>query len=229
MRNSTMKDAKIVSVYLTRCVASAILYLFCVTGAFIGTATDAFAGAGVTPSTTLQTSIDEVLVYLQKPEYADPSTRPPLRQAIKERIRAIFDFSEFSARAVGVYWKRFTPEQKAQLGEAFAELLTVTYLDKVQGYNGERIEYVAEIFSKKGNRAEVRTILTLADDTAVPVGYRMVFKGSSWVVYDIIIENISLVKNYRSQFGAVLQKGTPEDLIAKITERTNILKAGAKK
>jgi len=181
-----------------------------------------------TPSSTLQVSIDEVLVYLQKPAYANLATRPPLRAAIEERIRMVFDFDEFSKRAVGVYWKRFTPEQKENLSEAFAQLLIVTYLDKVNGYNGEKIAYIGEVLSKKGNRAEVRTLLALANAKTIPIAYRMVLKNSQWAVYDVIIENISLIKNYRSQFGSLLQKETPEALIIKIINRTVALKAEAK-
>lgn len=186
------------------------------------------ASAITTPSSTLQTSIDEVLVYLQKPEYVNPVTRPPLRAAIEECIRGVFGFDEFSKRAVGVYWKRFTPEQKENLSEAFAQLLIVTYLDKVDGYNGEKIAYIGELLSKNGNRAEVRTLLTLANTKSVPVAYRMILKDSQWTVYDVIIENISLIKNYRSQFGALLQKETPEVLITKIIDRTITLKAEKK-
>lgn len=191
----------------------ALLYIFSAVNAL----------AATTPSATMQTSIDKALIYLKQPEYADPATRPPLRQAIFDQMDEIFDFDEFSARSVGRHWKKLTPAQQSALSKAFADLLAATYLDKVQGYNGEEIVYLGELISKKGDRAEVRTVLTLANGTPVPVAYRMIFKDSKWAVYDIIIENISLIKNYRSQFSSILQTGSPEELIVKIQERAEAL------
>ena len=100
--------------------------------------------------------------------------------------------------------------------QAFANLLLITYLDKIQGYNGEKIEYSGEVLSTKGDRAEIQTIVTLSDGKPVPVAYRMMLKNGKWVVYDVLIENVSLIKNYRSQFQDVLTRGTPEQLIERL-------------
>ncbi len=179
------------------------------------------------PSAALQRSVDQVLLVLKEPGYRDPALRPPLRAKIETLIHGIFDFSEFSARTVGRNWPSFTADQKKRFDEAFAELLLTTYLDKVEGYNGEQIDYLGEVLSQRGDKAEVRTVVTLSDGKKVPVSYRMTLKNGTWVVYDVLIENVSLIKNYRSQFAEVLSKGTPEQLIERVKARVAALRAEA--
>lgn len=186
------------------------------------------AVAQTSPTQALQSSVDQILLILEKPEYKNPKTRDPLRKEVETRIRKIFDFSEFSARTVGRNWPNFTEDQKKRFDNAFADLLLATYLDKVEGYNGEKIAYLSEVFSQKGDRAEVKTIVTLADKKAVPVDYRMMLKNDHFVVYDVIIENVSLIKNYRSQFSEVLDKGSPDALIERVESRVKELRAATK-
>ena len=178
------------------------------------------------PKASLETVVTQVLDVLKEPGYANPATRPPLRQKIEGLVETIFDFGEFSARTVGGGWAGFSDDQQRRFNEAFARLLLATYLDKINGYNGERIEYNKETVSQKGNRAEVATTVTLSDGKPVPVTYRMMAKNGRWVVYDVIIENVSLIKNYRSQFKEILVKGTPDELIARVLERAEAVSAG---
>ncbi len=184
------------------------------------------AEAAAGPRASLETVVNQVLDVLKEPGYANPATRPPLRQKIEGLVESIFDFGEFSARTVGGGWTGFSADQQRRFNEAFARLLLATYLDKINGYNGERIDYNKETISKKGNRAEVATIVTLSDGKPVPVTYRMMEKNGRWVVYDVIIENVSLIKNYRSQFKEILAKGTPEELITRVLERAESASAG---
>jgi phospholipid transport system substrate-binding protein len=120
---------------------------------------------------------------------------------------------------VGPRWSSFTPEQRQSFIEAFASLLKATYLDRVDEYSGEKVAYLGEQVSAKGDRVEVRTTLTMKDNKVVPLNYRMLPKDGAWVVYDVIIENISLVMNYRTQFQELLLKGSPEDLTARILDQ----------
>ena len=166
--------------------------------------------AAESPLAVLQTQIDQILNVLKEPNYKDPIKRVPLRAQIEKYVHEIFDFSEFSARTVGRNWPN---------------LLLITYLDKIQGYNGEKIEYSGEVLSTKGDRAEIQTIVTLSDGKPVPVAYRMMLKNGKWVVYDVLIENVSLIKNYRSQFQDVLTRGTPEQLIERVEARARELQA----
>ena len=185
------------------------------------------AQAADSPSKVLQIKVDQILDVLKEPEYKDPVKRVPLRAQIEKYVHEIFDFSEFSARTVGKNWPAFSAEQKKRFDDAFANLLLITYLDKIQGYNGEKIAYTGEALSSKGDRAEIQTVVTLSDGKPVPVAYRMMMKNGRWVVYDVLIENVSLIKNYRSQFQDVLTRGTPEQLIEKVEARAHELQAQA--
>ena len=181
--------------------------------------------AAESPSATLRVKVDQILEVLKEPGYKNPIKRVPLRAQIEKYVHEVFDFNEFSARTVGRNWPSFTEAQKERFDKAFADLLLITYLDKVQGYNGEKIDYSGEVLSTKGDRAEIQTIVTLSDGKPVPVAYRMMLKNGKWVVYDVLIENISLIKNYRSQFQDVLTRGTPEQLIDKVESRARELQA----
>jgi len=164
----------------------------------------------------LETSISRILASIKNPDYVNPATRGPLRQQIEDEVLHIFDFKEFSSRTVGPRWRSFSPVQQQQFSDAFAELLMNTYLSKIDGYNGEQVEYTGEVLSPKGDRAEVRTLITMKDSKKVPVAYRMLPKNGTWLVYDVLIENISLVKNYRTQFQDILNNGSPDQLIARV-------------
>ncbi len=171
------------------------------------------------PSQVLKENVDALLLILQEPGYADPETRPPLRKKMESYINASFDFYEFSARAVGSHWKAMNKSQQDRLEDAFTELLLAVYLDRVNSYNGERVQYEKELISTRGNRAEVQTVVTLSNGTQVSVDYRMMLKNNAWVIYDVLIEHVSLIKNYRSQFAEILRKGNPDELIRRIEEQ----------
>ncbi len=197
-------------------VALFLFFLFC---------PSIFAADPATPTDILSATVNDVLSILKEPGYKEPVTRVPLRAQIEKKVCNVFDFGEFSARTVGGKWHSFSDEQKNSFNKAFADLLLVTYLDKIQGYNGEEVAYTGEVMSAKKDHAEVQTTITLADKKQVPVSYRMLLKNDHWVVYDVIIENVSLIKNYRSQFQDVLTRGTPDQLIDKVETRTRELQA----
>jgi len=164
----------------------------------------------------LETSISKILSIIRNPEYANPAARPALRKQIENEVYQVFDFAEFSSRTVGPRWRSFSPDQKKSFDNAFANLLLNTYLNKVTGYNGETVAYTGEIASPEGDKVEVRTAITMKDGKKTPVSYRMLYKNGKWAVYDVIIENISLVKNYRTQFQDILNSASPEDLTARV-------------
>ncbi len=177
--------------------------------------------AGPGPRQTLETAITRVLDNIRNPDWVNPATRGPLRRQIEDEVYHVFDFAEFSSRTVGPRWRSFSPEQKKRFSDAFAELLLNTYLNKVTGYNGEQVAYVGEVAAPDGKRVEVQTVITMKDGKKTPVNYRMLPKDGSWRVYDVIIENISLVKNYRTQFQGILNTATPDQLTAKVLEKAN--------
>lgn len=92
----------------------------------------------------LETSISRILASIKNPDYVNPTTRGPLRQQIEDEVLHIFDFGEFSSRTVGPRWRTFSPDQQRRFSDAFAELLINTYLNKIDGYNGEQVLYTGE-------------------------------------------------------------------------------------
>lgn len=172
--------------------------------------------AQTTARQTLEGTVTRILNVIREPGYANPATRGPLRQQIENDVRQVFDFGEFSSRTVGPRWRSFSQAQKTAFDNAFADLLLNTYLNKITGYNGETVAYTGETTSPDGSKEEVRTVVTLNDGKKVPVSYRMLLKNGSWRVYDVIIENISLVKNYRTQFQDILNSASPEELTARV-------------
>lgn len=175
--------------------------------------------AAESPSDALRASVDHVLMTLKNPAYANPATRPPLRAEVEQEVRSIFDFNEFSKRTVGSYWAKFTPDQQQRFSDAFSNLLISTYLDKVNGYNGEKVVYLGERFTQNNRLAEVQTTITLSTGQVTPVAYRMVDKGGSWRIYDVLVENVGLNSNYRAQFNEILAKSSPDELIRRVEER----------
>lgn len=174
---------------------------------------------------TLERVINNVLNLIKDPAYANPATRTGQRARIEKEARTIFDFGEFSLRTVGARWKTFTPAQQQAFSEAFANLLIPTYVNKIDGYNGEQVVYLGEASSSDGSKVEIRTEVALKDGRKIPVAYRMLQKNGKWWVYDVLVENLSLVKNYRTQFQDILTSGTPDELIKRINEKAQEVRA----
>lgn len=151
------------------------------------------------------------------------STRPPAAPCVS-RLRTRCCTFLISANFLPALWGRagatFSPDQQRRFSDAFAELLINTYLNKIDGYNGEQVLYTGETVSPEGRRVEVQTLITMKDGKKVPVAYRMLPKRGSWFVYDVLIENLSLVKNYRTQFQDILNSASPDQLIARIRAKT---------
>lgn len=173
----------------------------------------------------LEGVINNVLNLIKDPAYANPATRATQRAKIEKEARTIFDFGEFSLRTVGARWKTFTPAQQKSFSEAFANLLIPTYVNKIDGYNGEQIIYLGEVSSSDGSKVEIRTEVALKDGRKIPVFYRMLQKNGKWWVYDVLVENLSLVKNYRTQFQDILGTGTPDELIKRINDKAREVRA----
>ena len=174
----------------------------------------------------LERTINEVLSELQKPELKQPATRNAVLGRVEKIIDRLFSFEELSARTVGAAWNKFSPDQKKRFIDVFTTLLRESSLAKLDGYNGEQVVYTGEVTSPKGDRTEVRTVITMKDSKKVPVAYRMLPKDGTWFVYDVLIENISLVKNYRTQFQDILNTGSPDQLIARVKAKAQEVRQG---
>ena len=171
------------------------------------------------PMEVVKTPIDAVISILNDPRYKVPGTQSAQRDEIWKTVKPMFDFEEISKRAVARHWRDFSDAEKTDFANVFAQFLGNTYIDKIQGeYHNEQIVYLGQDLYAD-NYAEVRTHI-VRETLEIPVNYRMLKNGDNqWKVYDIIVEGVSLVKNYRTQFASILRKEKPAQLIDRLNRK----------
>jgi phospholipid transport system substrate-binding protein len=174
-------------------------------------ASEAVAG----PATDqLHGSVDAVLKILSDPELKKDTMVAERRRAIRAVANDIFDFGEISRRSLAAHWQARTPAERQEFVALFGDLLENAYITKIEGYSGEKILYVGEVAD--GSLAVVRTQIVTRQGTAIPVEYRMFRPGERWRAYDVTIEGISLVSNYRAQFNTIITRSGYPDLVARL-------------
>jgi len=166
----------------------------------------------------LETQIEKMLGKMKQPAFKELPKDAKLAE-IRGVINEIFDYKELSRRTLGREWKKFTPEQRTEFIDLFSKLLENVYADRILAYTHEKIEFGKETQLKKG-RMEVESYIITLDNTKVPLFYRMSNKSGQWLVYDVVIEGVSMIKNYRGQFRQILSKKKPEDLLQTLREKT---------
>ncbi len=164
----------------------------------------------------IKTTIDSFITVLKDPAYSDASKESEQVQKLKDVVGGVFDYGELTRRAVGPAWKDYSPQEQQQLVDAFMKLLETTYVGKIRAYNNQVVEYVGERNDEQGN-VEVQTLI-IDKGRRIPVNYRMK-KKQDWIVYDIIVEGVSLVKNYRTQFQEIIAKDGAKALISRIKDQ----------
>jgi phospholipid transport system substrate-binding protein len=174
-------------------------------------------GYAATPMETVETGVNKVLKTLSDPAFKTKSKEEKIT-TISTEIESVFDFEELSRRTLGREWKKFSAEQQTEFVKLFKELLQGVYADRLLAYSDQKVIYDKEIMSKK-DRAEVQTYLQTSDGTKIPLFYRLTNSGS-WKVYDMVIEGVSMVKNYRTQFKEILSNGSPDKLFEILREKT---------
>jgi len=170
-----------------------------------------FQGYAATPKETVEGGVNNVIATLGDPAFKAKAKDAQIAQ-IGDEIDVIFDFKELSRRTLGREWKKMKPEQQKEFVQLFRELLQGVYADRLLAYSDQKIVFGKETMLKKG-RAEVQSFLQTADGAKIPLFYRLTDKSGSWKVYDVIIEGVSMVKNYRTQFRKILSKGSSEKLL----------------
>ncbi len=174
-------------------------------------ARDAVAGA---PTDQLRGSIDLVLKIVTDPELKKEARTAERRRRIRAVVNQIFDFTEISQRSLGRHWQARTPAEHEQFVALFGDLLENAYITKIESYSGEKLQYPGDVID--GDLAIVKTRIVTKQQTEIPIDYRMFLNGGRWAVYDVSIEGISLIGNYRTQFNAVIQRSGYPDLVAKL-------------
>ena len=171
----------------------------------------AWAGA---PTDQIKDATDRVLKLLQDPQLAKPANLAERRKQIRAVADQFADWQETGKRALGRHWRPLTPQQRADFSALFADLVERSYISKIEAYSGEKIVYVGD--TVEGDDATVRTKLITKTNTEIPIDYRLAKESDRWRAYDVLIEGVSLVANYRTQFNQIIQQSGFEVLMKKL-------------
>jgi phospholipid transport system substrate-binding protein len=175
------------------------------------------AAAGA-PTDQTRTTVDKVLGILNNAELRAEGKKKERREQLRAAISPRFDFSEMARRSLATHWSRRTAQEREHFVKVFTDLLENSYLDKLESYNGEKIAYLRE--TQDNDRAEVFTKVVTKKGDEFSINYALHPINGEWKVYDVVIENISLVNNYRSQFNRVLAKASFDELLRRLRERS---------
>jgi phospholipid transport system substrate-binding protein len=176
----------------------------------LGLAGTAVAGS---PTDQLRRYTDEVQRILAH----DSMTPADKRAAVRRVAEQVFDLAETARRALGTHWRKRTPAEQEEFVRLFADLLDRTYIAKIELYGGERLVFGAETID--GDYASVRAKVIARQSTEVPIEGRLHQRGGQWLVYDLLIEGVSLVGNYRSQFDRIIRTSSWEELMRRLRAR----------
>lgn len=168
------------------------------------------------PTEDLRPVLEDLTAVLADESLKGKAHLEERRNKIMSQIKRGFDFREMSKRVVGKTWRDLDVKDRDYFTELMTKLLENVYIGKLEGYSGEAVQFVAE--SVKGKRAQVTTVIT-AGDLEVPVHYIMRQKDPNWMVYDINIEGVSLIRNYRQQFKPILRKEKFQGLVKVLEEK----------
>ena len=176
-------------------------------------------GYAATPKATVEAGVNNLLRTLGDPAF---KAKPKDQQiaTIGTQIETVFDFTELSKRTLGRDWKKMSAAQQKEFVKLFKQLLQGVYADRLLEYSDQKVIFDKEITLKKG-RAEVQSYLQTSDGKKIPLFYRLTDKSGSWKVYDVIIEGVSMVKNYRTQFRQIIAKDSPDKLLEILRDKVN--------
>ena len=170
------------------------------------------------PMTQIKSTVDEIMAVLNDENLKQPEAWPEKKTLIRAIVDHRFDFEEMSKRALAKNWKKRTDEEKEYFVSLFSKLLQNTYIDRVEEYSDEVVVFRKQ--NIKGKKAVVYTIIS-ATSLEIPVIYKLLQQGDDWFVYDLIIEGVSLVRNYRSQFTKIVSREKYAGLIKRVEEKVN--------
>lgn len=166
--------------------------------------------AGV-PMDTVQANVDKVIEVLRDPKLKAESAKETKAERLRNIYDGMFDQVELSRRTLAQNWNNLNPAQREEFVNLFRQMLEKAYIDKILAYVNEKVVFDREV-QISGTNAEIQTTI-ITSSKKIPVFYRVILKGGGWKVYDVVIENVSLVSNYRTQFNDILAKNTPEQML----------------
>jgi phospholipid transport system substrate-binding protein len=163
------------------------------------------------PLEIVKAQVNDLLDVLRDPSLKTKSKSEVKQKKIWTIVDSIFDYKELSKRSLGRNWRRLNPDQQKEFVNLFRRLLGKAYMDRIMAYADEKVVFFKETFFSE-NKAEVKSKL-ITKSNEIPMYYRLILENDSWKVYDVSIEGVSLVRNYRSQFKSILKDKAPSDLL----------------
>ncbi|MCG8637981.1 MAG: ABC transporter substrate-binding protein [Desulfobacterales bacterium] len=165
----------------------------------------------------LELSIEQILTVLRDPAFKAEGRQTAKREKIRQIARQRFDYRKMSQLSLGKHWKKRSDTEKDEFTDLFGTLLEDTYMAKIENYTDEDVVFLKERVQKK--KAQVNTKI-ITDSVEIPINYRLYRKSEdTWMIYDMVIEGVSMIGNYRSQFGQMLERGSFQSLVEKLREK----------
>jgi phospholipid transport system substrate-binding protein len=188
---------------------SSVLFLF-----LVALAAPTHAGE---PTEQIKLTIDKMIDILGNPALKDPAKSEERRKLLRDTASQRFDWREMARRSLAKHWQQRTDEEKREFVPLFTDLLEQAYMNRIENYSGDKVSYDGE--KVKGKYSLVKVRISTSKQTEIPVVYRLQKKGSQWLIYDVSIEGVSLVKNYRKQFDSVILSSSYQGLVEKLKEK----------
>jgi phospholipid transport system substrate-binding protein len=188
-----------------------LIWVLCaLLGAFVARPGSASAGA---PTEQIQSAVERVTGILKDSKLQAEAKRKELKNAVYPK----FDFTEMARRSLGSHWQRRSPEEQREFVRLFTELVENAYMTNLDGYQGEKVVIGGERQDKEFAEVDTKIITKKGEEFAV--NYKLRQAGNEWKIYDVVIENISIVNNYRSQFNRVIAQSSFDDLFRKMKDK----------
>ena len=169
------------------------------------------------PMQTVERHINQLLDVLKDQTLVGTDGTEKKKEAVRTISDSLFDFYTVSRRTLGAHWKKLTPQQREQFILLYRKLLESVYMDRLLQYKDEKVKYIKEVALSE-TRAEVHSAIVI-DSGEIPFSYKMFLKKGNWKVYDILVENVSLVGNYRTQFNDLFAKNSPGKVLDIMRQR----------
>lgn len=170
------------------------------------------------PTEQVRKTVDALIAILNDKDLKKPEKKNERRAKLRKTIRENFNFDEMAKRSLGIHWKSRTPQEQKEFVGLYTELLENTYFRRIERYEGEKVLYLDE--KTDDSYALVKTQVVAPDKPAIPIDYRIIKKETGWSIYDITLEGVSLVNNYRTQFNSIIRNNSYEELVNRLRKKT---------
>ena len=169
------------------------------------------------PTDEIRTAIDKGLAILND-ESLRADGKNEHMERLREIVRPLFNFKEMARRSLGRHWRDMSPKDRSEFIAVFTDLLEITYADKIDLYKGGEVSFVREVVDE--DYARVDSKIKDNKGTDYSVSYKLLREDGDWRIYDVVVENVSLINNYRAQFGRIIRKSSTKDLVERIRQKS---------